>query len=33
MEYPREITDARQHEHQVDVMYFAGKDEYVWPEK
>ena len=33
MEYPREMTDARQHEQQVNVMYPAGKDEYVWPEK
>ena len=33
MEYPGEITDARQQEHQVNVMYPARKDEYVWPEK
>ena len=33
MEYPGEIADTRQHEHQVNVMYPAGKDEYVWPEK
>ena len=33
MEYPGEITDARQHEHQVNVMFPAENDEYVWPEK
>ena len=29
----REMADTRQHEHQVNVMYPAGKDEYVWPGK
>ena len=29
MEYPREITDAREHEYQVNVMFPAGKDEYM----
>ena len=29
MEYPGEITDARQHEHQINVTYPAEKDEYV----
>ena len=33
MEYPGEITDARHHEHQVNIMYPTGKDEYKWPEK
>ena len=33
MEHPGEITDARQHEHQVNLMHLDGKDEYVWPEK
>ena len=33
MEYPGKITDARHHEHQVNIMYPAGKDEYKWPEK
>ena len=33
MEYLGEITDTRQHEHQVNVVYPVGKNEYVWPEK
>ena len=33
MESPGEITDAKQHEHQVNVIYPAGKYEYVWLEK
>ena len=45
MEYPGEISDARQHEcclapvispgyeHQVNAMYPARKDECVWPGK
>ena len=31
--YLGELTDARQHEHHVNVMYPAGKNEFVWPEK
>ena len=33
MEYLGEITDIRQHEHQVNVVHPAGKNEYVWAEK
>ena len=28
-----EITDVTQHDHQVNVIYTAGNDEYVWPAK
>ena len=33
MEYPGEITDVRQEDHQVNIMNPAANDEYVWPEK
>ena len=33
MEYLGEITDTRQHKEPVNVVYSAGKNEYVWPEK
>ena len=33
MECLGEITNTRQHKHQVNVVCPAGKNEYVWPEK